>query len=82
MFRDDNSNLEDTPVPSEIPHHHADWLLDFVRHCALVVVSDDPQIPAMPPESRAMVATKHGVALSKIKQLIRRRGARRFQPRR
>ena len=73
---------ENTPIPERIPPQHADWLLGFLRHCVLVTVSDDPAIPLMPPESRATIVTKPGAALTKIKQLLRRRGSRRFQPRR
>jgi hypothetical protein len=81
LFAGNGDNPEQIPMPMQIGAPHADWLLGFLRHCVIVVVSDDPGIPMMPPETRAMVAPKAGVALAKIKQLIRRRGARRFQTR-
>ncbi len=76
-----NGEPQEIPIPTKISAHHADWLLTFIRQCVVVTARDDPGIPLMPSETKTMVATKAGVAITKIKQLIRRRGARRFQPR-
>lgn len=81
LFAQNGDNPEQIPMPTRIATNHAEWLLGFIRQCVLVTVSDDPGIPMMPPDTKAMVAPKAGVALVKIKQLIRRRGARRFQAR-
>lgn len=72
-------NDEEIPIPAQVASHHADWLLGFLRQCALVQVSEDAGIPAMPPEARTVVATKLGAALVRTKQLLRRRSCRRYQ---
>ncbi len=67
---------EAMPIPAQLASDHADWLLGFLRQCVLVTVSEDPGIPPMPPETRVTVSIKPGAALTRIKQLTRRRGAR------